>query len=141
MSDWQADVLRRYADRFGRDLGAIRSRLLTGDKTPPTQIATDNGLPAAAGSGPAAFVADFTAPHGARHVRVCGAAACTGSGRAVLPVRITGELVPGQVFSGFHFPTAGVNELTSPLGDEVTGCPEYKVTAVRLRALPRPTTN
>jgi formate dehydrogenase major subunit len=56
-------------------------------------------------------------------------------GRAVLPARITTELVPGQVFSGFHFPGAGVNELTSPLGDDVTGCPEYKVTAVRLRAL------
>ncbi|TCN29633.1 formate dehydrogenase major subunit [Kribbella orskensis] len=56
-------------------------------------------------------------------------------GRAVLPVRFAAELVPGQVFSGFHFPAAGVNELTSPLGDDVTGCPEYKVTAVRLRAL------
>jgi formate dehydrogenase major subunit len=56
-------------------------------------------------------------------------------GRAVLPVRIASELVPGQVFSGFHFPAAGVNELTSPLGDDVTGCPEYKVTAVRLAAL------
>jgi formate dehydrogenase major subunit len=59
-------------------------------------------------------------------------------GRAVLPVRIAGELVPGQVFSGFHFPATGVNELTSPLGDDVTGCPEYKLTAVRLRAVPTP---
>jgi formate dehydrogenase major subunit len=60
-------------------------------------------------------------------------------GRAVLPVRIASELVPGQVFSGFHFPAASVNELTSPLGDEVTSCPEYKVTAVRLTVLrPRP---
>jgi len=65
-------------------------------------------------------------------------------GRAVMAVHIAGELVPGQVFTGFHFPSAGVNELTSPLGDEVTGCPEYKVTAVRLRALhsrPHPATN
>jgi bidirectional [NiFe] hydrogenase diaphorase subunit len=77
MSDKQADALRRYADRFGRDLGAVRARLLTGDKTPATRIATDNGLPAAAGSGPATFYADFTAPHARRHVRVCGAAACT----------------------------------------------------------------
>jgi formate dehydrogenase major subunit len=61
-------------------------------------------------------------------------------GRAVLPARITTELEPGQVFSGFHFPAAGVNELTSPLGDDVTDCPEYKVTAVRLRPLPAPTT-
>jgi formate dehydrogenase major subunit len=60
-------------------------------------------------------------------------------GQAVLPARITTELAPGQVFSGFHFPSAGVNELTSPLGDDVTGCPEYKVTAVRLRPLPTAT--
>src|SRR6266536_575181 len=77
MSDRRADALRRYADRFGHDLGAVRARLLTGDKTPATQIAKDNGLPAAAGSGPATFFADFTAAHGQRHIRVCGAAACT----------------------------------------------------------------
>ncbi len=77
MSDRRADALRRYADRFGHDLGAVRARLLTGDKTPATQIAKDNGLPAAAGSGPATFFADFTAARGQRHIRVCGAAACT----------------------------------------------------------------
>ncbi|TCN29634.1 NADH:ubiquinone oxidoreductase subunit F (NADH-binding) [Kribbella orskensis] len=77
MSDLRVDALRRYADRFGHDLGAVRARLLAGDKTPAGQIATDNGLPAAAGSGPATFYADFTAPHGRRHIRVCGAAACT----------------------------------------------------------------
>ena len=60
-------------------------------------------------------------------------------GQTVLPARITTELAPGQVFSGFHFPAAGVNELTSSLGDDVTGCPEYKVTAVRLRPLPATT--
>jgi formate dehydrogenase major subunit len=54
-------------------------------------------------------------------------------GRAILPVHITDDLSPGQVFSGFHFPAVGVNELTSPLGDDVTSCPEYKLTAVRLR--------
>jgi formate dehydrogenase major subunit len=56
-------------------------------------------------------------------------------GRAVMPVRVTDEVEPGQVFASFHFPTAGVNALTSSLADEVTGCPEYKVTAVRLRLL------
>ncbi len=60
-------------------------------------------------------------------------------GQTVLPAHITTELAPGQVFSGFHFPAAGVNELTSSLGDDVTGCPEYKLTAVRLRPLPATT--
>jgi formate dehydrogenase major subunit len=30
----------------------------------------------------------------------------------------------------FHFPEAAANRLTSDVGDEATGCPEYKVTAV-----------
>ncbi|MFI7063583.1 formate dehydrogenase subunit alpha [Kribbella sp. NPDC050124] len=54
-------------------------------------------------------------------------------GSTVLPVRLTDDVAAGQVFSAFHFPAAGVNDLTSPLGDEITGCPEYKLTAVRLR--------
>ncbi len=82
MGDWKTDPLHRYADRFGRDLGAVRARLLAGDETPARQLATDNGLPAAAGSGPATFYADFTAPRGQRHVRVCGAAACTAASAA-----------------------------------------------------------
>lgn len=53
-------------------------------------------------------------------------------GMAVLRVRITDDMEPGQVFAGFHFPGATVNSLTSSQTDEVTGCPEYKVTAVRL---------
>ncbi|MFE0653491.1 molybdopterin dinucleotide binding domain-containing protein [Streptomyces sp. NPDC059534] len=43
------------------------------------------------------------------------------------------ELVPGQVFCAFHFPAGGVNSLTSEHADTVTSCPEYKVTAARLR--------
>ena len=38
---------------------------------------------------------------------------------------------PGQVFAGFHFPGATVNNLTSSQTDEVTGCPEK--TAEELR--------
>ncbi|MFI6674247.1 NAD(P)H-dependent oxidoreductase subunit E [Kribbella sp. NPDC050470] len=86
MSDWTADALRRYADRFGRDLGSVRAELLTGDTAPAVPgppspgaaggLARDHSLPAAAGTGPATFFADFTAPHGRRHVRACGAAAC-----------------------------------------------------------------
>lgn len=57
-------------------------------------------------------------------------------GRAVLPARITDDVEPGQLFAGFHFPGAGVNNLTSPVVDEATGCPEYKLTAVRIRPAP-----
>lgn len=53
-------------------------------------------------------------------------------GTAVLQARITDEVEPGQVFAAFHFPGASVNSLTSGVEDEVTGCPEYKLTAVRL---------
>jgi formate dehydrogenase major subunit len=56
-------------------------------------------------------------------------------GTAVLRARITDDVAPGQVFAGFHFPGAAVNGLTSPAEDEVTGCPEYKLTAVSLSGL------
>lgn len=56
-------------------------------------------------------------------------------GTAALPVRVTDDVEPGQVFTSFHFAESLVNDLTSPVGDEVTSCPEYKVTAVRLRRL------
>ena len=45
---------------------------------------------------------------------------------------ITDRVSPGQAFIGFHFPEALANVLTSQHGDEVTSCPEYKVTAVRV---------
>ncbi|MGW7406544.1 formate dehydrogenase subunit alpha [Streptomyces sp. NPDC054833] len=54
-------------------------------------------------------------------------------GQARLTVRITTQTSPGQVFCAFHFPKSGVNALTSDHADTVTSCPEYKVTAVRLR--------
>lgn len=54
-------------------------------------------------------------------------------GSTMLPARITGEMAPGEVFTAFHFPTASSNRLTSAHTDTVTGCPEYKVTAVTLR--------
>ncbi|MEV0283585.1 formate dehydrogenase subunit alpha [Kribbella sp. NPDC050820] len=54
-------------------------------------------------------------------------------GSTALPVHLTDDVAPGQVFCAFHFPAAGINDLTSPVGDEITDCPEYKLTAVRLR--------
>jgi len=53
-------------------------------------------------------------------------------GRARLTARISEQTAPGQVFCSFHFPTSGVNRLTSDHADTVTSCPEYKVTAVRV---------
>jgi len=69
------DPFSRYARRFGRPLAAVPEMLRAAGQT-PAGIARTLGLPAAAVQGPATFFADFAAPHAARHVRVCGAAAC-----------------------------------------------------------------
>ncbi|MFC4059256.1 formate dehydrogenase subunit alpha [Planomonospora corallina] len=53
-------------------------------------------------------------------------------GRARLVAHVGDETAPGQLFCAFHFPSSGVNTLTSANADTVTSCPEYKVTAVRL---------
>ncbi|MCX5126905.1 formate dehydrogenase subunit alpha [Streptomyces sp. NBC_00347] len=53
-------------------------------------------------------------------------------GRARLVARIGSSTSPGEVFCTFHFPTSGVNRLTSGHVDTITSCPEYKVTAVRV---------
>jgi formate dehydrogenase major subunit len=50
------------------------------------------------------------------------------------PARLTDDVAPGQLFMAFHFSDTPANLLTSGHGDEVTSCPEYKVTAVHLRA-------
>jgi formate dehydrogenase major subunit len=54
-------------------------------------------------------------------------------GRIQVGVHLTDEVLPGQVFLAFHFPDAAVNELTSGWSDEITSCPEYKVTAVSVQ--------
>ncbi|WP_433225618.1 formate dehydrogenase subunit alpha [Microtetraspora malaysiensis] len=56
-------------------------------------------------------------------------------GRATLAARLTDEAAPGQVFCAFHFPSSQVNTVTSGHADTETSCPEYKVTAVRLKLL------
>jgi formate dehydrogenase major subunit len=48
--------------------------------------------------------------------------------------RLTEDVAPGEVFMAFHFPDTPANLLTSSHHDDVTSCPEYKVTAVRLKA-------
>jgi formate dehydrogenase major subunit len=54
-----------------------------------------------------------------------------------LPVQVTERVAPGQLFMAFHLPEAPANVLTSDWSDEVTSCPEYKVTAVGLAPVRR----
>ncbi|MEV0702822.1 formate dehydrogenase subunit alpha [Saccharopolyspora sp. NPDC050389] len=58
-------------------------------------------------------------------------------GQTTLTAHPTTDVAPGQVFAAFHFPTASVNELTSPHTDTATDCPEYKVTAVHIQPVVR----
>ncbi|KQR80094.1 NADH dehydrogenase [Arthrobacter sp. Leaf337] len=69
------DPFLRYARRFDRPIGDVPDALRS-SRAAPADIARTLGLPAAAVEGPATFFADFTATRGARHVRVCAAAAC-----------------------------------------------------------------
>jgi formate dehydrogenase alpha subunit len=55
-------------------------------------------------------------------------------GAITAPVELSGRVAPGQLFMDFHFPAHLANVLTSDVTDTVTDCPEYKVTAVSLRA-------
>ena len=45
---------------------------------------------------------------------------------------VTERVMVGQVFLAFHFAETRANVLTSDAYDDVTSCPEYKVTAVRV---------
>ncbi|MBI3091642.1 MAG: formate dehydrogenase subunit alpha [Candidatus Tectomicrobia bacterium] len=58
-----------------------------------------------------------------------------GSVRA--PAVVSRRVAPGEVFMSFHFPEVRTNILTSQHADGVTKCPEYKVSAVRLRKVAR----
>ena len=57
-------------------------------------------------------------------------------GEAVLPVRVSAMVPPGQLFATFHTSAVFLNAVTSPYRDAAVGTPEYKVTAVRLERLP-----
>lgn len=57
-------------------------------------------------------------------------------GSVTAGVHRTETTSPGQAFLAFHFPDVATNLLTSQFADTVTGCPEYKVSAVRLRRVP-----
>jgi formate dehydrogenase alpha subunit len=54
-------------------------------------------------------------------------------GEARAHARLTTRVPAGVVFLSFHFPETGANRLTGEVRDSLSGCPEYKVTAVEVR--------
>jgi len=53
-------------------------------------------------------------------------------GEALLPVRISAGIKPGELFATFHTPQVFVNSVTGPYRDGYVDTLEYKVTAVRI---------
>jgi formate dehydrogenase major subunit len=45
---------------------------------------------------------------------------------------------PGVVYTTFHFPESGANVVTTDKSDWATNCPEYKVTAVQVARVNKP---
>ena len=58
-------------------------------------------------------------------------------GQALLPAMTSERVLPGHLFTSFHFPASTVNELLSSSADESSKCPEYKVSAVRVETVQR----
>lgn len=58
-------------------------------------------------------------------------------GEALLPVVRSERVLPGHLFTSFHFPASTVNSLLSSSADESSKCPEYKVSAVRVEPIER----
>ncbi|MBI2924882.1 MAG: formate dehydrogenase subunit alpha [Verrucomicrobia bacterium] len=56
-------------------------------------------------------------------------------GSAELPVRISGHVKPGEVYTTFHSTRVFLNQITTSHRDRYTKTPEYKVTAVRIEKL------
>jgi formate dehydrogenase major subunit len=53
-------------------------------------------------------------------------------GATVLKAHLTERVVPGVVYTTFHYPVSGANVVTTQNSDWATNCPEYKVTAVQV---------
>jgi formate dehydrogenase major subunit len=60
------------------------------------------------------------------------------AGDTVLRADVTERVQPGVVYTTFHFPESGANVVTTENSDWATNCPEYKVTAVQLMRVSRP---
>jgi formate dehydrogenase major subunit len=59
-------------------------------------------------------------------------------GRVRVKAQVTRVATPGTVFMTFHFPETRTNVLIGQACDEFTGCPEYKVSAVRVEKVGAP---
>lgn len=59
-------------------------------------------------------------------------------GSVEVGVEVTKATNKGTVFMTFHFPESRTNLLIGDAADEFTGCPEYKVCAVRIEPVERP---
>jgi formate dehydrogenase major subunit len=57
-------------------------------------------------------------------------------GSAVMKVRLTNSVRPGELFTTFHSPDVFANALTGVGRDRRVDTPEYKVVAVRVEPLP-----
>ena len=57
-------------------------------------------------------------------------------GEIACRLRIDPRVASGTLFLSFHFPETHTNRLIGPQTDPESHCPEYKVTAVRVRARP-----
>jgi formate dehydrogenase major subunit len=55
-------------------------------------------------------------------------------GTTVLHARLSDRMPLGVVYTTFHHPVSGANVVTTEYSDWATNCPEYKVTAVQVRA-------
>jgi formate dehydrogenase major subunit len=66
----------------------------------------------------------------------CGIA--SRAGETVMRARVTDRVQPGVVYCTFHFPDSGANVITTENSDWATNCPEYKVTAVQVTLVTRP---
>jgi formate dehydrogenase major subunit len=60
------------------------------------------------------------------------------AGTTALPALITERVQPGVVYTTFHFPESGANVVTTENSDWATNCPEYKVTAVQVARVNKP---
>jgi formate dehydrogenase major subunit len=56
------------------------------------------------------------------------------AGETELRAHITDQVPQGVVYTTFHHPVTGANVVTTEHSDWATNCPEYKVTAVQVRA-------
>jgi len=60
------------------------------------------------------------------------------AGETVLRALVTERVMPGVVYTTFHFPGTGANIVTTENSDWATNCPEYKVTAVQATRVTQP---